>query len=156
MGILDAFRKKKDDGFGQSGDLGSSQLDQGQGFPGPGQGFGQQQTFNDDPLAPQPQQYGQYQQPQQYGQAYPSQQYPGQQQEFSPEQAGFERIQPGQGGFPQRSSGSSSVNDISMGRDFELINAKLDAIKAELDSVNQRLKRMERLNDEPPKKDNWY
>ncbi|MBN2459259.1 hypothetical protein JXB28_03155 [Candidatus Woesearchaeota archaeon] len=62
---------------------------------------------------------------------------------FSPEAMGFERVPPGSSSYSQ--PGSQSVSDINMGKDLEIINAKLDAIKAELDSVNQRLKRIERI-----------
>ena len=41
---------------------------------------------------------------------------------------------------PQHSEGPN--------RDFELISAKLDAIKSELDSMNQRLVKIEKLADE--------
>ena len=63
---------------------------------------------------------------------------------YSPEAMGFERVQ---GPSSSSYSGSShqSVAEINIGKDLELISAKLDAIKAEMDSMSQRLKRLERL-----------
>jgi len=61
---------------------------------------------------------------------------------FSPEAMDFERVPPGSPSYGPR---SQSLGEINMGKDLEIINAKLDAIKAEIDSVNQRLKRLERI-----------
>lgn len=77
---------------------------------------------------------------------------------FSPEAMGFERVPPGASSYNQPSQ--QSISEINMGKDLEIINAKLDAIKAELDSVNQRLKRIERIAEgerEGPEypKDKW-
>jgi hypothetical protein len=80
-----------------------------------------------------------------------------QQQGFSPEAMGFERVPQGASSYSQASP--QSVSEITMGKDLEIINAKLDAIKAELDSVNQRLKRIERIaegeREGPENKDKW-
>jgi hypothetical protein len=43
-------------------------------------------------------------------------------------------------------------------KDFELINAKLDAVKASIESINQRLANIERIaseSSEPQKKKTW-
>ncbi|MBN2052801.1 hypothetical protein JW756_04830 [Candidatus Woesearchaeota archaeon] len=65
---------------------------------------------------------------------------------FSPESMGFERVQQnglqGSQGYPQP---QQNLNEINMGKDLEIISAKLDAIKAELDSMSQRMKRLERM-----------
>ena len=65
---------------------------------------------------------------------------------FSPESMGFERVPPGtpQGG-PGYAQPQQNLNEINMGKDLEIISAKLDTIKAELDSMSQRMKRLERL-----------
>ncbi len=63
---------------------------------------------------------------------------------FSPEALGFEKVtekEPSYPGHEQR------LGEINIGKDLEIISAKLDAIKAELDSMNQRLKRLERLTE---------
>ena len=145
MGILDVFRKKKDE-FAPP-DFGANPLDQGPGFGQPQQGFpdnaptfGEQDPFSQQQQFPNFQPEPQPQQPQ-----------------FSPEHMGFERIPPGQQGYSSGQSHAQMLNDISIGKDFELVNAKLDAIKAELDSINQRIKRIERINEEPgAKKDQWF
>lgn len=145
MGFFDGFKKKKDE-FSQNPDFGMPQQDPNQGFPPLGQ---QDMNFGQDPFS-QPQQPS-------FGQEYSQQ--PMQPQNFTPEQAGFERIQPGQqSGFSQQHSGSQNLSDISIGKDFEIVNAKLDAIKAELDSMSQRIKRIERIHDSENygKKDPWY
>jgi hypothetical protein len=61
---------------------------------------------------------------------------------FSPEQMGFERVPAGAQSYPMQ---QQSIGDITLGKDLELISAKLDAIKAEIDSMSQRLKRLERI-----------
>lgn len=61
---------------------------------------------------------------------------------FSPEQMGFERVPVGAQSYSGR---QQSIEDVTLGKDLELINAKLDAIKAELDAMSQRLKRLERI-----------
>lgn len=61
---------------------------------------------------------------------------------FSPEQMGFERVPAGAQPYQAQ---QQSFGDITLGKDLELISAKLDAIKAELDSMSQRLKRLERI-----------
>ena len=80
----------------------------------------------------------------------PPAQHPVQQQNqgFNPEDMGFERVREKtpQQGFNQTSSDrQQQLNDIHLGKDIEIISAKLDTIKAELDSMNQRLKRIERI-----------
>jgi hypothetical protein len=62
---------------------------------------------------------------------------------FSPEQMGYERVPAGAQSYPMQQQ--QSIGDITLGKDLELISAKLDAIKAELDSMSQRLKRLERI-----------
>ena len=61
---------------------------------------------------------------------------------FSPEALGFERVTDKGSGFP---SHEQRLGDINIGKDLEIISAKLDSIKAELDSMSQRLKRLERI-----------
>jgi hypothetical protein len=164
LGILDVFKKKKndmlDDPFASSGSGFGNPNDnfQPQGFPDMSQPMQQQQGMP-----------GMGEQP--FG-APPQQQYPGFQQqpmqpqqpmgEQSPESMGFERIPPGQGSqqsYSRDSRGQSqNISEINLGKDLELINAKLDAIKSELDAINQRIKRIERLAEEPTpgsKKDAW-
>jgi hypothetical protein len=74
---------------------------------------------------------------------------------FSPEALGFERVPPNAPSAysPQQ----QSLGEINIGKDLEIISAKLDAIKAELDSVNQRLKRLERIAEGEPavRSDKW-
>jgi hypothetical protein len=142
LGILDAFKKKKEpeeDMFSQpnfppqqpNNEFQYQQQDQGYGSQDP---FGQQpnQGFGQDPM----------------GQ--------NKQQPYSPEQDGFERVKE-RDSYPSRHN--NSVSDINLGKDMELINAKLDAIKSELDSINQRIKRIERMSEgagTATKKDPWY
>ena len=73
---------------------------------------------------------------------------------FSPEAMGFERVTERE---PSFSSHDQRLGEINIGKDLEIISAKLDAIKAELDSMNQRLKRMERLSEGESSfpKDKW-
>jgi hypothetical protein len=134
LGILDAFKKKKDE-------LNPEFLPQEnplqEQFPPMDQGMeGQEQA------QPNFQNYGQQAPPQQQG--------------FNPEQMGFERVQ--QGNYPQSQASSQTLSEINMGKDFELVNAKLDAIKAELDAISQRIKRIERMHESESlgKKDAWY
>jgi hypothetical protein len=63
---------------------------------------------------------------------------------FSPEAMGFERVPPGAQAYPMQQQ-QQSIGDITLGKDLELINAKLDGIKAEIDAMSQRLKRLERI-----------
>ncbi len=72
---------------------------------------------------------------------------------LSPEQMGFERVHDKE---PDFSAHDRKLGEINMGKDLEIISAKLDAIKAELDSMSQRMKRLERLaeGDTIPK-DKW-
>jgi hypothetical protein len=141
VGILDVFKKKKDD-FADA-----SFADSPAGIANdPFQTSFQEQG---QPLATPPQQ-GFQQYP---GFPSPGESQP-QQQGFSPEAAGFERVPAGQSSF--HDSRQQAITDVNIGKDFELVNAKLDAIKAELDSVNQRLKRIERIAEEPgAHKDAW-
>ncbi|KYK24441.1 hypothetical protein AYK26_06750 [Euryarchaeota archaeon SM23-78] len=71
----------------------------------------------------------------------------------SPEALGFERVSEKEAypGYEHK------LGEINIGKDLELISAKLDAIKAELDSMNQRLKRMERIaeGEHSFPKDKW-
>ncbi|MBN2141848.1 hypothetical protein JW711_00820 [Candidatus Woesearchaeota archaeon] len=161
MGILDAFKRKKgpEDDFGGGFNPGpdprndpnagypptdqSLGTQQGQGYPGsPGQ-------YGSDPMEgmPGPDPYGS-QGSEPYG-GYPPQQpqsqsYPGSQRYDhvpSSQPAGY----PPNSGYPsQQQSQGQSVAEINIGKDLEIISAKLDAIKAELDSINQRVKRIER------------
>ncbi len=74
--------------------------------------------------------------------------------EVSPEAFGFEKVTE----KDMRSSAHDhALGEINFGKDLEIISAKLDAIKAELDSMNQRLKRMERLSEGTSNfpKDKW-
>ncbi|MFH0870784.1 MAG: hypothetical protein V1866_07055 [archaeon] len=149
MGIFDVFRKRHDEpdmtDFGT--ELGSRQM------PEQGDPFAPQPTGLDTPLgAPDQQQsmgFGMPPQPQQ-------QMPPQQQKQFTPEDFGFEKVPQSQ---QPRGSGSfgGSVSEINFGKDLEIISAKLDSIKAELDSMNQRLKRIERIAEEPgsSRKDAW-
>lgn len=75
--------------------------------------------------------------------------------DFSPEDLGFERVTGKESSYP--SHHEQRVGEINIGKDLELISAKLDAIKAELDSMSQRLKRLERLSSEESSfpKDKW-
>ena len=117
------FGKKKDD-------LGLSDLGPLGGAP----------NFN-EPLGSPDAGYGQYGQPTDYG--APQQGSPG---GFSPEAMGFERVNPN---APSSYStpNQQSLGEINIGKDLEIISAKLDAIKAELDAMSQRLKRLERIAD---------
>jgi hypothetical protein len=119
------FGKKKDDlGLSDMGPLGgSSGLGEPLGSPdmGMGAGYGQ------------PMDYGAPQQP-------PSG-------NFSPEAMGFERVPAGSGSSPYSAPHQQSLGEINIGKDLEIISAKLDAIKAELDAMSQRLKRLERIAD---------
>ena len=72
---------------------------------------------------------------------------------LTPEALGFERV-------PEKESRlahEQRLGEINFGKDLEIISAKLDAIKAELDSMNQRLKRLERLaeGESSFSKDKW-
>lgn len=63
---------------------------------------------------------------------------------YSPESMGFERVDPKEQGYIGLHT-KEDVGQINIGKDLEIISAKLDAIKAELDSMNQRMKRLERI-----------
>jgi len=151
VGFLDVFKKKKDE-FNTNPDMGM-----------PLQGSDQQPT-HDSAYSPFDQgngfQQDPYSAPSQGYSNYPEPGAPAAQQQYPPDQYTFERTSPSQSsGFPRGSTPSQSVNDINTNKEFELINAKLDAIKSELDSVNQRLKRMERISEgsgTPGKHDAWY
>lgn len=150
MGILDIFKKRSEEPdmteFGT--ELGGRQM------PEQGDPFAPQPTGLDAPLGAPDQQ----QQSMGFGMPPQSQQMSQQQQQrqFTPEDFGFEKVPQSQ---QPRGSGSfgGSVSEINFGKDLEIISAKLDAIKAELDSVNQRLKRIERIAEEPgsSRKDAW-
>lgn len=135
MGILGKFLGKKRDDLGLPDDLGKQPassmpgLDEPLGSPDAGLGAPMGTPMPGAPSTPD---------------------------NISPESLGFERVSDQQSSFrgavPQQSLG-----DINIGKDLEIISAKLDAIKAELDSMNQRLKRLERLaTDESSfSKDKW-
>jgi hypothetical protein len=138
VGILDRLRgKKKDDDLGLGMDPAMGGGDYGGGAPGYG-----------DPMGSPDMGYGM---PPQDPMAQPLQPAG-----YSPEAMGFERVPPGTPSYPQPGQ-SQSISDINLGKDMELISAKLDAIKAELDSINQRLKRIERIaeGETPNYKDKW-
>ena len=73
---------------------------------------------------------------------------------LSPEAMGFERIPQGAQSYPSQ---PQTVGEINVGKDLEIISAKLDAIKAELDAMNQRLKKIERIaeGETTEYKDKW-
>ena len=73
--------------------------------------------------------------------------------ESSPEAFGFEKVNERE----MSNQHQETLHGINLGKDMEIISAKLDAIKAELDSMNQRLKRMERLAEGETSigKDKW-
>ena len=79
---------------------------------------------------------------------------PAQQRGLTPEAFGFEKVNEKESSLKIH---DHKLGEINIGKDLELISAKLDAIKAELDSVNQRLKRMERLAEgvSSVHKDKW-
>ena len=79
----------------------------------------------------------------------------GQQPAMTPEAMGFERMPNTQPSYAAPSQ--QSLSEINMGKDLEIISAKLDAIKAELDSMSQRLKRLERLaeGESSTSRDKW-
>ena len=99
--------------------------------------------------------------PNQPGPSYPGvPQQESQPQQMSPEAFGFEKIPNGRDSRSPYQGGPSSqqsLGEINLGKDMEIISAKLDAIKAEIDSVNQRLKRVERLVEggSSQHKDSW-
>jgi hypothetical protein len=124
MGILGKiFGKKKDDlGLGDIGNI-DANPDFNQPLGSPDGGYGQQ-----------PMDYGS-----DYGNAGAGAQPGG----FSPESIGFERVPQGAQPYPMQQQ--QSIGEITIGKDLELISAKLDAIKAEIDAMSQRLKRLERI-----------
>ncbi|MBW2991268.1 hypothetical protein KY348_06215 [Candidatus Woesearchaeota archaeon] len=79
---------------------------------------------------------------------------PGSPTDFSPEAMGFERVTDKE---PSFSVHDHKLGEINIGKDLEIISAKLDAIKAELDSMNQRMKRLERIaeGESSVHKDKW-
>lgn len=93
-----------------------------------------------------------------------SQQLPGEEHGLSEDPFGEPQSSP-QLGMPQRTSGfspqqqprsvsSSAPNFAPEGkdRDIELLNSKLDTIKAMLNSIDQRLSNMERGTQKPPQR----
>ncbi len=54
-------------------------------------------------------------------------------------------------------SKQQQLNEVNMNKDLEIISAKLDAIKAELDSMNQRMRKLERIaeGESTTHKDKW-
>lgn len=131
MGILGRFLGKKRD------DLGLDNMGPGLGTtPGFNEPLGSPDMGYENPMGIQPS-------------SQPSQQG------FSPEALGFERVP--STGPSYGSPGSQTANEINLGKDLEIISAKLDAIKAELDSVSQRLKRLERIaeGETTQYKDKW-
>jgi len=131
MGILGRFLGKKRDDLGLDNlghDLGSS--------PGLNEPLGSPDMGYGSPMGMPPSS-----QPNQQG--------------FSPEALGFERVSSTTPSYGSPSS--QTVNEINLGKDLEIISAKLDAIKAELDSVSQRLKRLERIaeGETAQYKDKW-
>lgn len=75
---------------------------------------------------------------------------------YSPEAFGFEKVNQQERSATGMGS-QQNLSEINLGKDMEIISAKLDAIKAELDSMSQRLKRLERLAEGDPhiNKDKW-
>ncbi len=143
------FGKKKDDlGLGDMGpgmgpDLGSNM------GPGMGPDMGGGMPNFGDPMGSPDQGFGMP--GQMPGMPPPDQSQGG----FSPESVGFERVP--SGAPSSYSSHPQTLDSINMGKDLEIISAKLDAIKAELDSMSQRLKRLERIaeGETPQYKDKW-
>jgi hypothetical protein len=128
MGVFDKlmFWKKKED------DLGLGNL----GAANPNMGAVPDDPFSSEIGMPQ-QQFGQYRQ------QYSQQQYPGQFQQPSFSRADY----PGQQGF-QSPQGYGN-------KDLEVVSAKLDALKAYMDSVNQRLANLERLAEQQSSGRRW-
>jgi len=131
MGFFDRLRGKKKDDLN---------LDNMSGMGG---NFGGPQNFN-EPLGSPDQGFDQG-----FGMAPPIDQSgaaPGMQPmtPMSPEAMGFERVPSGVSN-PAQHYPQQNLAEINMGKDLEIISAKLDAIKAELDSMGQRMKRLERL-----------
>ncbi len=125
MGILGkfAFWKKKDD-FGDLGkdlDLGKDfGMDQG---PSPDLGMG---------LEPLPQQ--------------PYQKYPSMQPQPGFSAQSFPAQQPYQNSYPSSPSFAGSSNDSYIAsKNLEIISSKLDALKASMDSLNQRVANIEAI-----------
>ena len=118
MGILSRLVGKKKD------ELGLSDM---------GQDYGQQPQPNyGDPLRSPDPNYGMPQSP-----GIPTG-------SLSPEAMGFERVPSSTPSYPPQ---PQTVGEINVGKDLEIISAKLDAIKAELDAMSQRLKKIERIAD---------
>ena len=126
MGILDKlmFWKRKDEfseiGLGDKDPFGKNNLAFGDDF-GMGQGAEQpgfgQQSFGQQPR---------------YQQQFP--QAPSQQPSFSPQQ--FQQYQPPRYDYSQQDMASKNI---------EIVSSKIDAMRASLDSINQRLANIEAL-----------
>jgi hypothetical protein len=132
------FGRKKDDlGLGDLGNL-DINPDPNQPLGSPDGNYGAQQTMD-------------------YGGGYGNPAAGNPQGGFSPESMGFERVPQGAQAYPMQQQ--QSIGDITLGKDLELISAKLDAIKAEIDAMSQRLKRLERIaegeNSTPANKWNY-
>ncbi len=100
--------------------------------------------MNDAALGPQfqsPQDPLAMQQPQNFGSPAPYQ---------NPQQFAQPSFQ--QGPLYGQSSGVESMQSSSSSRDIELLRAKMDAIQATLDSMNQRFANIERFINETAKK----
>ena len=127
-----AFWKKKDD-FGDLGkdlDMGKDfGLDAGQG-PSPELGAGLEPLPGQDPL----QKYPSFQQPNYPQQQFPQSSYPPQQ------QASFQPAYPSSPSFANNSSDSYIAS-----KNLEVISSKLDALKASIDSINQRVANIEAI-----------
>lgn len=127
MGFFDKFKKKEENPFSdsklndpfESNPLGTPNDPYGASHEEPSDPFGHD-LFNNSANNPQA-----IQQNNQYPTQQPS--FPGQNQ--------------------QQSYNNQVYEDVAPSRDVELILAKLDAIKAELDSVHQRVRKLEAAHD---------
>jgi len=127
MAFLDKlmFWKKKDDFDTNIGNFGADNtFGTGAGTGAPDMGYG-----NQDFGMPEAQ-FGQQLPTSQFGQAPPM--FPG-----TSQGAGFPQPTPF---APQQSQ-----QDFMVGKDIEIISAKLDSLRAYLDSINQRLANIERI-----------
>ena len=128
MGIFGklAFWKKKDEfddlGLGKGDDMGMPDLgmggDTGMGMQAQGMGH---ESYGHEQFSPSP------------GQRAPSY-------ASSPYQPSFQQ-QPFQQSYPQQ----PSYGDAGAGKDIEVISSKLDALRALMDSINQRLANLEHI-----------
>jgi hypothetical protein len=140
LSILDRLRGRKKDDLGLEPFPGEAPNMQG---PQGEDAFNQFPDFGNPMGTPDQGSFQQGQPPAQYPGVQPSEP---QQQSFTPESMGFERVPNNSNSYSQGSAAhQQSLSEINLGKDLEIISAKLDAIKAELDSINQRLKRVERL-----------